>query len=106
MSDWRKVDEPKIWTSSFLSGVDSHVSFGWQSDGDRLAFLDACQYLWQRAPKINQPTALFFVKKRLPNHYVLNVHQPRETLIPELSENIEQSTPEGQSAQVTTYSGF
>ena len=42
----------------------------------------------------------------LPNHYVLNVHQPRETLIPELSENIEQSTPEGQSAQVTTYSGF
>ncbi|MDA8587129.1 hypothetical protein N9L47_12855 [Rhodobacteraceae bacterium] len=33
-----------------------------------------------------------------PNHFVLNVHHSRNTLIPELSENIEQPIPYGKTA--------
>ncbi len=33
----------------------------------------------------------------LPNHYVLNVHAPKETVIPELSENIKQIIPFGKT---------
>ena len=34
----------------------------------------------------------------LPNHFVLNVHHPRSTLVQELSENIEQQIPYGETS--------
>ena len=60
MSAWQEVDGPKVWVSRFLSNSVDLVPFNWNCDGDKIAFLDAFQYLWQLAPPENSPKSLFF----------------------------------------------
>lgn len=140
MTEWREVDEPKIWVSRFFS---SHhlISFDWTARGDKLAYIhaylrdqalaspeDAPERIFYEDSKSIKPavkdvfriidailivspalhdvlvrfdlgqTQLFEVPicadetgtpSGLPNHYALNVHAPKDTVIVELSEKIE-----------------
>ncbi len=63
MTEWREVEEPRIWVSRFMSSLD-HVDFNWTCDGDMIRFLDAVNYRRGGAMQVDAPKALFFARSR------------------------------------------
>lgn len=140
MTDWKEVEEPKVWVSRFPAWLDI-VYLDPVTDGDLLEFIQDSQDRLALASQEDAPKYLYFeagsklrlrekdafkiidgllvispelrdvlvqfdlgqtqlfevpiyknVKKKpsdLPNHFVLNVHAPKDTLLPELSEKYE-----------------
>ncbi|MEM1352293.1 MAG: DUF1629 domain-containing protein [Pseudomonadota bacterium] len=65
MTEWREVDEPKIWASRFPRYLDL-VSFDWTCSGKRLEFVRGFRNYLKRIEE-GFPTALFFeTSKKIP----------------------------------------
>lgn len=139
MTEWREVDEPKIWVSRFFSS-DDLICFDWTAKGQRINFVHAFRRDWALASAEDAPDKVFFERHKsvkpsvrdvfriiggvllvspalrdvlvqfdlgetqlfevpiyadesgtpsgLPNHFALNVHAPKDTVIVELSEKV------------------
>ena len=61
MTEWREVDEPKIWASLFPRSLDQ-VSFGWTCAGEKLDFIHASQDRLQPVEAHMAPESAFFAR--------------------------------------------
>lgn len=149
MTEWREVDEPKIWVSRFFGGSVQSLSFDWSTQGKKVDYVHAYWRDQILADPIDAPEKIFPRRHKeiksslkdaftivggiliispalrdilvefdlgqsqlfevpicadesgtpsgLPNHYALNVHEPRRTVIIELSDNIERPISPGRT---------
>lgn len=64
LTDWREVDEPKIWVSRFMTYLDP-VLFRWRAfSGDNMKYINAAKRDWALVAQEDAPEKAFFDEHR------------------------------------------